>query len=142
MDIKKHIKKINSLGLLAIGFVVGLVVMYLYLQPKLTYQEKTVRDLANLANKNQQNADLYEKNWLNTLSKLDPNPLLITPTPTYSTIDPHAGMKEVKTMNCQPDGGNGATNCTEYDYWYNPNTIHQPEPYTPSTPAPTIASIQ
>jgi hypothetical protein len=44
------------------------------------------------------------------------------PTPTPSFIDPHAGMKEVKTMNCQPEGGNSATNCTEYDYWYKPST--------------------
>jgi len=47
MNIKKQIKKISkfsSIGLLAIGFVVGLVVMYLYFQPKLTYQVKTAQE--------------------------------------------------------------------------------------------------
>lgn len=49
-----------------------------------------------------------------------------SPAPTskpVSSKDPHAGMKEVKGMDCQPQGNKGATNCTEYDYWYNPNDL-------------------
>jgi hypothetical protein len=57
MKIKlKNIKKINKVspfGLLAIGFVIGLVVMFLYFQPKLAYQEKIARNWANIASKNQ-----------------------------------------------------------------------------------------
>ena len=51
MGIKKHIKKINKVspfGLLALGFVVGMAVMYLYFQPKLAYQTKTASDWKNL----------------------------------------------------------------------------------------------
>lgn len=67
MDIKKyikHIKKINKVSpfiLLAIGFVVGVIVMFLYFQPKLAYQEKTARDFANVANKNQTLASQNKK---------------------------------------------------------------------------------
>ncbi|MCX6791875.1 MAG: hypothetical protein NT149_02455 [Candidatus Gottesmanbacteria bacterium] len=54
------------------------------------------------------------------------------PVITSAPVDPHAGMKEVKTMNCQPEGTNGATNCTEYDYWYNPNQPSRTETLAPN----------
>lgn len=53
MNIKKYIKKINKVShfsLLAIGFVVGLAVMYLCLQPKLISNEKTANDWKDLYN--------------------------------------------------------------------------------------------
>ncbi len=44
MKIKLKNIKHSLFGSLAIGFAVGLVVMYLYLQPKLTYQGKTTQE--------------------------------------------------------------------------------------------------
>jgi len=74
------------------------------------------------------------------------NSVLINPTSTPALIptnppdkttsapaDSHAGMKEVKGMNCQSQNNDGTTNCTEYDYWYNPN-----EPSRTGTLAPNM----
>ncbi len=41
-------KKPISWNLLAVGFVVGMVAMYVYLQPKLAYQGKSANEWANL----------------------------------------------------------------------------------------------
>jgi len=56
MDIKKYIKNINKINpftVLVTGFGLGLVVMYLYLQPKLADQTKKTNNWQNTANKNQ-----------------------------------------------------------------------------------------
>jgi hypothetical protein len=76
------IKNIIPLGLLILGFVVGLIVMYLFLQPKLTYQGRTAQEWSNQANKNQQQADFYLKH----IGNPDPNPFMPTPTPTTNNI--------------------------------------------------------
>jgi len=84
-----------------------------------------------------------DNHWINedekTLKDLTgtDNPFYIPPkaptlTPVVPSADPHAGMKEVKTMNCQPEGSNGSTNCTEYDYWYNPNVTPQQQAINPA----------
>ena len=47
----KNLNKTNRIGILsliAIGFVAGLVVMFLYFQPKLSYQGKTATEWKNL----------------------------------------------------------------------------------------------
>jgi uncharacterized protein YneF (UPF0154 family) len=80
--LKSKFKNLISIGLLVIGFIAGLFVAYSYYQPKLAYQEKTAQVWASEANKNQKQVD-----WLNKfISKLDPNPLLATPTPTTNNI--------------------------------------------------------
>jgi len=66
-----RLKKINPFGLLIIGFIIGMIIMFLSIQPKLAYQGKTARDWANVVNKNQTLAsqnhktDLYYENLLN-----------------------------------------------------------------------------
>ena len=64
MDIKKHIKKINNvstLSALAIGFIAGLVVMYLYFQPHLFFQGETAKDWSNLAVENMKTTAEYSQ---------------------------------------------------------------------------------
>lgn len=64
MDIKKHIKKIykaSPFGLLALGFIVGIVVTVLYFQPKLAYQGKTAKDWAGIDRVDSSEADILTK---------------------------------------------------------------------------------
>lgn len=96
--IKSKLKNYSSIGLLLIGFIIGLIVMYLYIQPKLAYQERTAREWTSKANKSQQQADFYKKNWFSAMSKLDPNPFLTTPTPT-PILTPNASCQSVVSTN-------------------------------------------
>lgn len=102
--------KIRPLGLLAIGFIVGLLVMYLYFQPKLTYQGKTAQQWASLSNQYQKWAtewkqtDFSDYYQLRTLQrKPTPTPKIVyqtqtvTPQPIeYQTIN---GGKNVEGSN-------------------------------------------
>lgn len=44
------------------------------------------------------------------------------------TINIHAGMKEIKGMDCKSQNNDKTTDCQEYDYWYYPNVTPQPLP--------------
>lgn len=108
MNIQKHIKKISkfsSIGLLAIGFIVGVAVMYLYFQP-IAYQGKTAQEWATLYSSNEKtNKDLGKQlesakkeiiydNFL--ISHPDPNPFMPTPTPIQTnTIELPSYCNEV-----------------------------------------------
>ncbi len=63
MNIKKYIKRINkvSISLSVIGFIVGLVVTYLYFQPKIAYQEKIANENQTQADQNHNEAVSYKE---------------------------------------------------------------------------------
>lgn len=73
MNVKKYvksIKKINTFSLLAIGFVVGFIVMYLYFQPRLAYQTKLAKDWANTANQSQKEVISYKEQLASASSQI------------------------------------------------------------------------
>lgn len=47
----KYFKKVSTLSLLLVSFIAGLMVTYLYFQPKLIYQGKTAEEWSNVAGK-------------------------------------------------------------------------------------------
>ncbi len=63
MNTKEYLKNnpVHNFGLLIIGIVVGLIVMYLYFQPKLAYQKKMVKEWSNVSSKNQTLASQKQK---------------------------------------------------------------------------------
>lgn len=63
-----------------IGFILGLTVMYLYFQPKLTYQGKSVKDWAIIANQNHNEAVTNERQLASVSAALQT--FLNAPTPT------------------------------------------------------------
>ncbi len=120
------IKKVNPFGLLAIGLVTGIVVMYLFLQPKLSYQGKSVEDWAIVATENMNTTKEYSQK-LSDLSKKyasvsaalqallnAPTP---TPTPKVQYIDKTPARPNLSSCTLE---GNfyfcPADNC-----YYNPN---------------------
>ena len=89
MDTKKHIKKINKVNpfiLLAIGFVVGLAVMYLYFQPKLAYQEKTANKNQTLATQSHNEAVSYKGRLASVSAELKALQTAPTPTPEIKYV--------------------------------------------------------
>lgn len=101
---KKYLKNKWAVLLAAI-IVFGLILF-------MTIQNQNVQ-IASL----QKTIDV-QNNFLKGLSKSSASPV---PTlgSTQKLVDPHVGMKEAKGMNCQSIG-HGQTDCTEYDYWYDP----------------------
>jgi hypothetical protein len=94
MDIHKYIKKlikVNHFGLLIVGFVLGLVAMYLYFQPKLVYQGETASAWANIADQNKKEADTYKIQLASASAEI--TTLLVTTTKTPPpTSNPYAKM--------------------------------------------------
>jgi hypothetical protein len=127
MDIKKHIKKINNvstLSALAIGFVAGLVVMYLYFQPHLFFQGKTAKDWSNLATENMNTTQEYSqklsdlnKKYASVSAALQILLNAPTPTPKVQYIDKTPSRPNLSSCTLE---GNfyfcPADNC-----YYNPN---------------------
>ena len=68
------------ISILVLGFIAGLVVMYLYIQPKITYQGKSVVDWAVTASKNANNNKQLKQD-LQTI-KAEIERLQNAPTPT------------------------------------------------------------
>ena len=121
MNIKKQIIKLNKISpfsLLAVGFIAGLVIMYLFFQPKLILQEKTARDFANVANKNQtianqnkKEADTY-KGKLASASAEIKTLLNAPPKIEYRTVTQTQYVKQPAppqstSSNCSPDYAGG-----------------------------------
>ncbi len=86
MDIKKHTRNINkvSISLLIVGFIVGIVVMYLYFQPKLAYQEKLTNSTQTLANQNHNEAVSYKDQLASASAEL--KALQATPAPQATNV--------------------------------------------------------
>jgi hypothetical protein len=64
MNIKKHIKKMSkfsSIGLLFIGFIIGLFVMFLYFQPNLAYRGHTIQGWEQIDKGDKQNANFWSE---------------------------------------------------------------------------------
>jgi hypothetical protein len=130
MNIKKYIKKNTILLIiLTVILIIGAVLLML-VGNQINFQKTQIANLqrtVELDNLRVAGAERKVVDMEYGVTKDNPNPILkmmeqssVSPTP--SSVDPHAGMKEVKGMNCQPAGGNGALNCTESDYWYTPST--------------------
>lgn len=109
------INKVSHLSLLIIGFIMGLVIMYLYFHPKLAYQEKTARDFVNVANKNQtlanqnkKEADTYKGKLASASAEiqtlLNKPPQVIYKTNTQYIQTP---AQDTGTTNCRPDYAGG-----------------------------------
>lgn len=120
----KQIKKINPLGLLALGFVVGLAVMYLYLQPKLTYQGKSVVDWASVATKNMNTTKEYSqklsdlnKKYASVSAALQTFLNAPAPTPIVKYIDKTPSHPNLSSCTLE---GNFYF-CPEDNCYYNPN---------------------
>ena len=97
MDIKKYIKKINKVStftVLATGFIVGLVVMYLYIQPKLTNQIKKTNDWQNTANQNQTEIISYKAELASASAQLKTLQDKPTPTPIIKYITKYQTITE------------------------------------------------
>ena len=91
-----------------------------------SYRGKTAREWANLAAKNQDNAVTWKEMYFKSTSLL--KDLQITPTPTLivkptdtSTKKSATVLKTIKGMNCRPINNDGSTDCTDYEYQFNPN---------------------
>lgn len=127
MNIKKHINrisKINPFGLLAIGLVVGIVIMYLYFQPKLAYQGKTAKDWSNLATENMNTTQEYSqklsdlnKKYASVSAALQTLLNAPTPTPKIQYIDKTPSHPNLSSCTLQ---GNFYF-CPEDNCYYNPN---------------------
>ncbi len=115
-----QIKKVSPIGLLVVGFIVGVILTYLFLQPKLIYQGKTAQEWAKQASdeawNNLNSNKILEKYtrevYMNdTKNQATPNP---TPSTTqYSNSDqlnessypPGAGVVCVATIKAYLKAG-------------------------------------
>jgi len=137
VNIKKYIKKISkasTFGILITGFIIGLATMYLYIQPKLSYQGKSVVDWVdvakkneNLANQNQIEAISYKEQLASTSAQLasasaqvktllarPPQVKYITQTEyVQQPIQDQPVQPQSTSSNCEPDyDGMGGQRCT------------------------------
>jgi len=100
------IKKLIPFGLFAIGFIIGLGVMYLFLQPKLSYQRKSVMEWAITASNNQKDANVYKERLASVSGQM--NALLEKPTPTPA----------VRYIDNTPSHPDFSTCTREGDFYY------------------------
>lgn len=76
-------KKMNSLFLLAIGFAIGIITMFLLLQPKLLNQEESIKSLSDVVDKNEKSILKLQSDLSGYKDALNIEQLLqkLTPTP-------------------------------------------------------------
>ena len=119
MNIKKYlnIRKVSPFDLVAIGFIAGIIVVYLYFQPKIMYQGKTAQQWADLAATNQKAADQNQRqalNWAqmyattsaqlkNLQNQPAPAPQVIYKTQTSATRDLSSCNKQGNFYFCPDD---------------------------------------
>jgi len=102
---------------LLIGFIVGVAMTYLIIQPRLTYQGKTITDWAISTSKNQNEANSCKEQLSSISAQIKTQQPLST-----STTNSKNNLKTIKGMNCQKTGSDGSMDCQEYQYTYNPNS--------------------
>jgi predicted PurR-regulated permease PerM len=98
-QVKNKVNKAKPLYLMIIGFILGLAVMYLFIQPKLTYQGKSVVAWATTANKaTNENAQLKQdaQTIKDKLEQLQNAP---TPTPAIKYITQPSNPTTCYTYN-------------------------------------------
>lgn len=113
MGIKKYLDKtklVNTIGLLILGFVVGLTVMYIYFQPKLANQEKISSENKTLASQNKKEALSYKEQLASASAEiktlLNKPPEVIYKT-QYVETQAQQNNDTSNAAFCYPDGSGG-----------------------------------
>jgi len=122
MNIKNNLNKIYKIspfGLLAIEFVVGLLVMYLYYQPKLTDQVKTTNKWVASSNQYNKWAGEWKQLYFTSSEKLKalqnkptPTPQIVYQTQTQYVQEPAQNTNTALRCNSDLLGGEYCTSST------------------------------
>ncbi len=97
---KRNINNTTIFRLLAIGFVFGAIVVFLYFQPHLTYQGKSAQEWSDIAGTKEQDAKKWELMYNTTISEL--KDLQNKPVPTPTTVTQYATPSDELPPYCYP----------------------------------------